>query len=305
MLATRKRTGGIVAALAVLGVLLLGAGSAQAISWIWTLDQDGNGTMGSEAEAANPFTPADYPPTFMNPFGTSEFTLTIAGRSSLAELQSGDTITLSGFFLPPDLCFGDTLNPTCPSFSVPGTLVGSIVETSVGSGRFDITFDEFLISHSGTSQTTESVTGSFPMIISTLPTTVIDDQLGSTQLPGGLSYINVPVYSIAGGALQPPPDEITGIRPFLPCQDGPGVALSSPLEPLADGTNFVDGTRLTMGGATCGTGLRNAYLDGQPEQPFLLGMTGELMLVPEPGTMVLMSLGLVGLAAAGRGRRAV
>jgi len=283
----RKRAIG--AAVVVLVMLCWTAGSAQAISWIWTLDQNGNGSMGSEAEAANPSTPADYPPTFTNPTPT-QLVLTVVGP-----VVDGAEITLGGFFLPPGLCFGDSLMPTCPSFSVPGTLVGEIMETSLGSGSFDVTFDEIEISHFGTRDGgVTAVSGTFPLILSTLPTTVRDDSLGPTLFDGDpISYNDVARYTVAGDAT---------IGPFA-CTDGPTpTGLPSPLVPLLNGTDFSNGSRLTMGGATCGTGLNQAYLNAA-EQPFLLGLTGTLVVVPEPGTLLLVTSGLLGLVSCGQRRR--
>lgn len=287
MKATRKETGavgrgcGIGAALVIGLSLLLAPASAGAISYLWQLTTDGGESpCASRVRPVQSTTPTCYTSDGLNT-GTSLFFDVTVDAPNVASISNGDTITIHDFALPQPTqtldIFGNQVTlmlglanlggggAVIPDTSFTMDLVGTLVETS--PGFFAVTFPDFEVYWRGDSAFVFNQSGSFPFSLSTLQTTI---NVASTT-PG------VPGTCTGGGA-----------------------GTSFPNFPMpGQSSDFSSGSLFVMGGATCPTGL--SALTSLTEQPFSIELRGTL-LAPEPGTLLLVTSGLLGLAAVGRRR---
>ena len=160
-----------------------------------------------------------------------------------------------------------------PNESATLDLTGNLIERSGQPGVFDVSFNPFTV-YWEVNNGSVSDTGSFLFQLSTFQQVVTPLQTN----PG-----------VAGLDCDAPDSTVYY----------PGDATNSATPGLDPSGNF------TLYGLACPTGMATAIIDGVDEEDiFAVQLTGNLLNVPEPGTLLLMMGGLAGLGLQGRRRTA-
>jgi hypothetical protein len=266
---------------------LLAPAAAGAVSFDYTLlAQIGESPCGSRVKVLPSVSPSCYD-TFddFTPLSGTVLTLTV-DAPDIASISAGDTITLENFFLPAtqlsvDLGLGDTMLVTLglsnlgtglpgdpvipnPTDDQIASLSGTLFD--VGGGRLGVLFPTFDIYWSG-SRFGATDSGIIPFQLRTTQVT-INSSTTNPERPGTCAGLGATSVGYPGFPM-----------------------------PLG-GSDFSVGSTFVLGGGTCPTGIGS--LSGLGELPFSIELQGTI--VPEPGTLLLVTSGLAGLAAIGRRR---